>query len=1034
MLDKLIEVALKRRLLVLIVLVLVIAWGIRATMNLRIDALPDLTNNQVQVLTEARGLAPSEVEQLVTFPIEVTMQGLPGVDEIRSVSKFALSVVTIVFKDDVDPYFARQQVFERLQQAKERLPQGIAEPALAPLTSGMGDIYMYTLEGPGKQDAMELRTLQDWVIKPQLRTVPGVAEINSFGGLVKQVQVLIDPQKVAARNLTFHQVMEALTETSTIAGGNFIVHQDEQYIVRGLGLAENLEDVRNTIIATHDGVPVYVKDIGTVEFGPEVRQGAVTAKGEGEVVSGIVMMLRGENSRAVIERVKEKVAEINKSLPEGLTIQPYYDQTELVHKTIKTVETNLLEGGLLVVVILFVFLRNVKAALLVAATIPLSMLFAFIGMQYFGLSANLMSLGAIDFGLIVDGAVVMVENALRRMGLPESQGKSRFEIVKESAREVGKPIFFGVLIIILVYLPILTLEGMEGKIFAPMALTVGFALVGSLLLALTVIPVVATWVLPKYQVEHHEPIMDRVRAFYARTLRQVLLFKPLTVGAAVVAFVSSVAIVPFLGSEFLPELDEGSILVQSIRLPSVSLEKSLDTQKQIEKALLSFPEVETVVARTGRPDIASDPMGVNLTDNFVMLKPHSEWKHASKDDLIDAMRERLAEIPGVNYNFTQPIAMRVDELVSGVKSDVAVKIFGDDLNVLADTADKIADAVRKVPGAREVNVEQVEGQTYLNIKPNREALARYGISIGRVQELIEAAIGGKAVSELIEGQRRFAILIKLPEAQRGSLDAIENILVDTPSGGRVPLSQVASIRMEEGPAQISREDAQRRIVVEANVTGRDIGSFVADAKQAIESQVQLPANYFITWGGQFENQERAMARLAIVVPLSILMIFFLLYSTFNSIKQGLLVLTILPLATIGGVMALWIRGLHLSVSAAIGFIALFGIAVLNGIVLVSIINKLREEGMPVEEAAIEGARTRLRPVLMTALVAGMGFIPMALSTGAGAEIQRPLATVVIGGLISATLLTLYVLPTLYIWFERKDVGHVSKEVAPLELA
>lgn len=1027
MLEKLIEVALRRRLLVLIVLALVVAWGVRATMSLRIDALPDLTNNQVQVLTEARGLAPTEVEQLVTFPIEVTMQGLPGVDEIRSVSKFALSVVTIVFKDDVDPYFARQQVFERLQQAKERLPKGIAEPALAPLTSGMGDIYMYTLEGPGRHDAMELRTLQDWVIKPQLRTVPGVAEINSFGGLVKQVQVLIDPQKLAARGMTFHQVMEALAESSTIAGGNFIVHQDEQYIVRGLGLAESLEDVRDTIIATHDGVPVYVKDIGTVELGPEVRQGAVTAKGQGEVVSGIVMMLRGENSRAVIERVKEKVAEINKSLPEGVTIKPYYDQTELVENTIKTVETNLLEGGLLVVVILFVFLRNVKAALLVAATIPLSMLFAFIGMQYFGLSANLMSLGAIDFGLIVDGAVVMVENALRRMGLPESQGKSRFEIVKESAKEVGKPIFFGVLIIILVYLPILTLEGMEGKMFAPMALTVGFALVGSLLLALTVVPVVATWVLPKHPVEHHEPVMDRLRAIYERSLRQVLRFKPLTVGATVVAFVSSLAIVPFLGSEFLPELDEGSILVQSIRLPSVSLEKSLETQAQIEKALLSFPEVETVVARTGRPDIASDPMGVNLTDNFVMLKPRSEWKHASKDELIDSMRERLAEIPGVNYNFTQPIAMRVDELVSGVKSDVAVKIFGDDLDVLAETGDKIADAVRKVPGAREVNVEQVAGQTYLNIKPDRQALARYGVSIGRVQELIEAAIGGKAVSELIEGQRRFAILIKLPEAQRGSLEAIEGILVDTPSGGRVPLSQVASIRMEEGPAQVSREDAQRRIVVEANVADRDIGSFVADAKQAIERQVELPPNYFITWGGQFENQERAMGRLAIVVPLSILMIFFLLYSTFNSVKQGLLVLTILPLATIGGVLSLWIRGLHLSVSAAIGFIALFGIAVLNGIVLVSIINKLHDEGMPLEEAAIEGARTRLRPVLMTALVAGMGFIPMALSTGAGAEIQRPLATVVIGGLISATFLTLYILPTLYIWFMRPKPTMASRE-------
>jgi cobalt-zinc-cadmium resistance protein CzcA len=684
---------------------------------------------------------------------------------------------------------------------------------------------------------------------------------------------------------------------------------------------------------------------------------------------------------------------------------------------------------------LFLFLKNIKAALLVAATIPLSMLFAFIGMRYMGLSANLMSLGAIDFGLIVDGAVVMVENAMRRLGLPENAGKSRFEIVKESAQEVGKPIFFGVTIIILVYLPILTLEGMEGKMFAPMALTVGFALIGSLLLSLTVIPVVATWVLPKAHVEKPEPWMDRVKALYGRTLRLAMRARVATVAVALAAFVGSLLVVPFLGTEFMPEMDEGSITIQAIRLPSISLTESLVTQKEIEKALLEFKEVDTVVSRTGRADIASDPMGVNITDTFVQLKPRSEWRFHTKSELEEAMRKRLAEIPGVNYNFTQPIAMRVDELVSGVKSDVAVKLYGEDLEVLTKTANRIAGVVQKVPGAREVNVEQVEGQTYLNIRINRQALARYGSSVNHVQELIEGAIGGRAVGQVIEGQRRFDIMVKLPETNRGSVESIRGLLIDTPGGGMIPLSQVADIAMEEGPAQVSREDGSRRIVVETNVVGRDIGSFVAEAKQAIKAQVNVPPNYFIAWGGQFENQERAMGRLMLVVPISILLIFLLLYTTFNSFKQAGLIMLILPLATVGGVLALWMRGLHLSVSAAIGFIALFGIAVLNGIVLVSIINKLRAEGMATPEAAVEGAVTRLRPVLMTALVASLGFIPMALSSGAGAEIQRPLATVVIGGLATATFLTLYILPTLYVWFERdRRRDEVTSTVLPPQQA
>ncbi|MDB5100555.1 MAG: czcA 1 [Cyanobacteria bacterium RYN_339] len=1005
------DLAIGHRVLVVIMFLLVAVGGVAAARTMRIDALPDLTNNQVQVLTEARGYAPVEVEQLVTFPIELAMQGAPRVKELRSISKFGLSVVTVVFDDAVDPYFARQLVFERVQHARGQLPQGIADPALGPMTSGMGEIYMYTLEGKGS--LLELRTLQDWVIKPQLRTVQGVTEVNSFGGQVKQIQVLIEPKKLVAHQLSFHEVLEALAQTSSVAGGNFIEHNKEQYIVRGLGLAESPADVQNTVVATRHGVPIFVKDIAEVAVGPEVRQGAVTENAKGEVVSGIVMMLRGENSRMVIRRVKQRVAAINETLPAGLKIVPYYDQTALVDATIHTVMMNLLEGGLLVVAILFLFLRDVDSALLVAATIPLSMGFAFIGMQAFNLSANLMSLGAIDFGLIVDGAVVMTENALRRLALPENRDRPRREIMAESAREVAKPIFFGISIIALVYLPILTLQGLEGKMFTPMALTVCFALVGSLLLSLLLVPAVASWVLPPQTRVHRAPALEGLRARYGRLLAVAIAHRGLTVAAGLAVFVASLLMVPLLGTEFLPEMDEGSLLIQTIRLPSVSLPASLDLQKHVEQALWEFPEVRTVVSRTGRPEIATDPMGVNLTDTFVMLKERSEWKHAGKEALEEAMRERLAKIPGVSYAFTQPIAMRVDELVSGVKSDVAVKLFGDDLETLARTADRIAAVLRKVPGAREVNVEQQQGQTYLNIHINRPALARYGSSVGHVQEVVEAAIGGRRVGELIEGQRRFAIQVKLPEAQRGSVEAIRNLLIDTPQGGLVPLAQVADIKMEEGPAQVSREDGQRRIVIEANVAGRDVGSFVADAQAAIKRDVALPPNYFLGWGGQFENQQRAMARLALVVPAAIAMIFGLLYAAFRSWRQAGAILMVLPFATAGGIVALWLRGLHLSVSAAIGFIALFGIAVLNGIVLTSTSNQLRAAGLDAEEAALEGATSRLRPVLMTALVAGLGFLPMALSHGAGAEVQRPLATVVIGGLITATLLTLFVLPALY---------------------
>lgn len=1019
MIDALIRLALASRLLVLVALTLVVLAGVDAWRNLRIDALPDLTNNQVQVFVNARGLAPVEVEKLVTAPIELAMQGLPDVEEVRSLSKFATSVVTIVFADKVDPWFARQLVFERMQQARTQLPPGSAEPVLGPMTSGMGEIFMYTLEGGTNSDLMSLRTLQDWVVKPQLRTVPGVTEVNSMGGEVKQVQVAIEPHKLIAYGLSLHQVLEALAQTSSVAGGNYIEHNKEQYIVRGLGLAEDLDDVRSTVVANRHGVPVFVSDIAHVALGPEVRLGAVSAQGEGEVVSGIIMMLRGENSRAVIQGVKTKVAEVDAALPPGVRIRPYYDQTELVDKTIHTVWTNLFEGGLLVVAILFLFLRSAKASLLVAATIPLSMLFAFIGMRVFGLSANLMSLGAIDFGLIVDGAVVMVENAMRRMAEPANRGRDRRAIVAESAREVGKPIFFGVLIIILVYMPILTLEGMEGRMFAPMALTVGCALVGSLLLALTFVPVIATWVLPRDAEHRRERTMEKLAVWYEGTLRSAFRNPIPIVAASVLAFLASLALLSTLGREFLPEMDEGAIAIQTVRLPSIALSETIVQQTELEKAILTFPEVKSVVSRTGRADIASDPMGVNATDVFVGLTPRETWERWSKDELIADMRKKLAGFPGVNISFTQPIAMRVDELVSGVKSDIAVKIFGDDLDLLAKSGAQVAQAIRDVPGSREVAVEQIQGQTYLNIRIDRRALARYGSSVGHVQELIEAAIGGRAVSSVIEGQRRFDIVVRLPEARRGSVEAIRDLLIDTADGQLVPLSQVARVALEEGPAQVSREQGQRRIVVEANLVGRDIASFVADAKVVIAERVKLPPTYFLRWSGQFEQQERAMARLAIVVPIAIMLIAVLLYTAFRSVRQAALIMGVLPLAIVGGVAALWLRGLHLSVSAAIGFIALFGIVVLNGVVLVSTINRTRLTTPDAAEAAISGAVTRLRPVLMTALVASFGFIPMALSTGAGAEIQRPLATVVIGGLFTATLLTLLVLPIAYAWMEAR---------------
>ncbi len=1018
MLDSILQFALRQRLLVLIATAILIGTGLWAMKRLPVDAFPDVTNVQIQILSQAPGMAPTEVEKLVTFPIETTMAGLPRLDQVRSLSKIGLSVITVAFQDGVDIYFARQQVFERLQQAKESLPKGI-EPQMGPITTGLGEIFQYILEGEGRE-ITEIRAIQDWIIRPLLRTVPGVADINSFGGKVKQYEVVIDPDRLKSFDLTIRDVYEAVESNNVTAGAGYIEHRDEQYMVRGLGLAKSTEDLKEIVVTSRGGTPIHVHDVAEVGIGSEPRQGATTYDGKGEAVAGIVMMLKGASGKEVVTGVKEKVETIRKSLPEGVELIPYYDRTALVEKVIQTVRTNLLEGGLLVIVILFYFLGNIRGALIVALVIPLSMLFSFLGMHWAGLSANLMTLGAIDFGMIVDGSVVMVENTVRHLSERKKGGGPLIQTIYLSAREVARPIVFGVAIIIIVYLPIVTLTGMEGKMFAPMAFTVGFALLGSLILTMTLVPVLCSFLL-KGKVKETDPLLLRwIRKAYLPFLKRSLSRPGITLAATSVALAGSLVLVPFLGSEFLPSLDEGSIAIQSFRLPSVSLTYSVETAAEVEKAVRSFPEVTQVISRAGRAEIANDPMGVEISDIFVSLKPRSEWETTKdKEELVSMMREKLEKVPGMSFSFSQPIALRVDELVSGVKSQVAVKIFGEDMEVLKTKGEEISRILEDIRGAEDVMVEKVTGLGYLEVDINRDAIARYGIHIADIQDTLEVAVGGKKVSELFEGEKRFAVAVRYPASGFNSPEKIGEILVPAPSGARIPLKHLARIYTEVGPAQISRESGSRRIVVESNVSGRDIGSFVSDAQKAIEAKVKLPPGYFITWGGQFENQQRAMARLSVIVPICLILIFILLFSTFGLVRQAFLIILNVPFALIGGIVALFLRGLPLSVSGAVGFIALFGVAVLNGIVMVSYFNKLRQEGFGLNEAITQGAAVRLRPVLMTALVASLGFVPMALSQGTGAEVQRPLATVVIGGLMSSTFLTLVVLPTLYRWWEAR---------------
>jgi cobalt-zinc-cadmium resistance protein CzcA len=1039
MINGLIRFAVSQRLIVLLVVALLVGAGVYSMRSLPIDAVPDVTNVQVQVLTAAPSLAPHEIERQITFPVEVAMSGLPDIEEIRSVSKFGLSAVTIVFDDSVNIYFARQLVLERLSQAREQIPPNIGSPEMGPISTGLGEIYQYELKSTekGEYDATALRTIQDWNVRRQLLGVPGITEVNSFGGLEKQYQVRLDPHRLQAYRLTLRDVYEAVGRNNANVGGAYIEKGAEQYLLRGIGLVTSIDDIKNIVVKTgEDGVPVYIRDLGEVVTGATVRQGAVTADGEGEIVAGIALMLKGENSRTVVQRVKERIDQIKKTLPKGVELIPFYDRTELIDRTIKTVATNLLEGAALVIIVLILLLGNWRGALLVATIIPLSMLFAAILMRVFNVSGNLMSLGALDFGLIVDGAVVMVENAVRRRtpdcGLKTiSQTESNVtdqqsafrdpqSAITDACLEVGRPVVFAVTIIAIVYLPILSLTGIEGKMFKPMALTVVFALIGSLLLSLTYIPAMLTFVLRGKVSEIESPVIRLAKKWYRPAFDFVHGRRPTAVIAAATLVILSGAIFPFIGSEFIPRLDEGALAIEARLLPSVSLSQSVRTYGEVERMLRQFPEVNTVVTKIGRAEVATDPMSVDSGDVFIELKPRAEWKSAkTKEELVNQMAEALEkQVPdGASFSFSQPIELRVAELISGVRSDIAIKIFGDDLDTLKKSADQIAFVMSKISGAEDVKVETTTGLPQLEIKPDRAAIARYGLNVEDVNDLIESIVAGKEAGEVYEGEQRFNLVLRLNEDAGRDVEAIKKLLLMAPNGQLVPLEQVADIAVVEGPAQISRQDTRRRIVVELNVRGRDIGSFVKEAQKTLDGQVKLPAGYYLTWGGQFENLERASQRLAVVVPIALFLIFVLLFTMFNSVKQAVLIYTGIPFAIVGGIMALALRGMPFSISAGIGFIALFGVAVLNGVVMVSYINRLREEGRTLEQAVQEGAETRLRPVLMTALVASLGFIPMAIASSAGAEVQRPLATVVIGGLITSTLLTLLLLPTLYAWFE-----------------
>jgi cobalt-zinc-cadmium resistance protein CzcA len=1052
MLERILHVSIRQRWLVLIATLGVATFGVYNFTRLPIDAVPDITNVQVQINTEAPGFSPLEAEQRVTFLVENAMAGLPRLDETRSVSRYGLSQVTVVFEDGTDIYWARQLISERIQEVKGRLPDGL-EPTMGPIATGLGEIFLWTVEGkPGatKEDGtpysgMDLRTIQDWIVRPQLKTVPGVADVNSIGGYTKQFHVTPHPDRLLAYGVTFRDVLAALARNNANVGAGYIERRGEQYLIRAPGRVQEIVDIRRIVIGNDRGTPIHLDDIADVALGNELRTGAATQDGD-EVVLGTVFMLMGENSRTVSQRVAARMEEINRTLPPGVVAKTVYDRTTLVDATIATVQENLAVGALLVIAILFLFLGNVRAALITACVIPLSMLFTISGMVEAGISGNLLSLGALDFGIIVDGAVIIVENCMRRLAERQHElGRlltkaERFDVVFNASREVRKATMFGEIIIMIVYLPILTLTGIEGKMFFPMAFTVLAALFGAMVLSVTFVPAaVALFVTGRVSEKESAPVRWAAM-LYGPSLAFVLRNRGVTAAAALVVVLISGAMATRLGSEFLPSLDEGDLLVHALRIPGTSLTTAVDMQHALEKKFKTYPEVDYIFSKIGTAEIATDPMPPSVADTYVMLKARDRWPdpRRPKADLVAQLQRELQLVPGNNYEFIQPIQMRFNELIAGVRSEVAVKVFGDDMDVLAEVGTRIESVLSAVPGAADTKVEQTTGLPLLTIQLKRDEMARLGLNVSDVQDVVEVAIGGRTAGQVFEGDRRFDIVVRLPEALRGDIDAMTRLPIPLPAdmqpaGGtsgltraprHVPLGAVASLDVAPGPNQVSRENGKRRVVVTANVRGRDIGSFVNEAERRIQESVTVPPGYWTAWGGQFEQLISARGRLQVVVPVALLLIFGLLYTTFGSARDALLVFTGVPLALTGGVLFLWAREIPFSISAAVGFIALSGVAVLNGLVMITFIDRLREQGQSLDDAVFRGAIARLRPVLMTALVASLGFLPMMLATGRGAEVQRPLATVVVGGILSSTALTLLVLPVLYRLFatERKEAG------------
>ncbi|WP_138432411.1 CusA/CzcA family heavy metal efflux RND transporter [Winogradskyella algicola] len=1040
MLEKIIKLSLKNKLIIFIFTTFIIGFGIFSLTQIPIGAVPDITNNQVQVITTSRNLSTQDIEQFITYPVELEMANLPGVEEIRSVSKFGLSVVTIVFEDDMGTYLPRQLISEKIKSASEKIPDGFGSPEMGPITTGLGEIYQYILdvkpEYKDQYSITDLRTIQDWIVRRQLSGIPGVVEVNTWGGFLKQYEVAINPNKLNAMNISVSEIYQALEKNNSVAGGGYIEKTNEAYFIRGEGLVKNLEDIEQ-IVVKNEGTPIYIRDVAKVGFGSATRFGAITGNGEGEKVLGQIMMLKDGNSKAIIDAVKERVKSIQKSLPEGVYINGFLERSELIGKTTFTVSENLILGSLIVIFVVVLLLGNLRSGLVVASVIPLSLLFAISMMNIFGVDANLMSLGAIDFGIIIDGAVIIVEFIAFRIITESEKLKSLKKEAKQSeidqitlksASKMMNSAIFGQLIILIVFIPILSLSGVEGKMFKPMALTFSFALVGAMLLCLTYVPVVSSLFLkPKSPSKKNISVrlMKVLNSWYKPSIHWALNHKKIVIGLAGILLAFSVFLFSRMGGEFVPTLDEGDFVIQPVLKTGTSLGKTIEITTKIEKTLLeNFPEVDQVVSRIGAAEVPTDPMSMEESDVIIKLKPKKEWVSAkSKDELADKFKEALSIIPGMEVEFTQPIEMRFNELITGVRADVAIKIFGEDLSVLANKADEVKELIKDVEGASDIIIEKVEGLPQMSVSFNRSKIARYGLNISDVNQLISMGFAGEAIGQVFEGEKRFDLVMRLDQNNRKNLASLQNLYVDTPSGIKIPLSELAEITYTTGPAKISRDDTKRRIVVGINVRNRDLQSVVDDVKSIIDNQLKIPVGYNITYGGQFENLQSAKARLSVAVPIALVLIFVLLYFAFGSAKEALLVYTAIPLAAVGGVLLLWLRDLPFSISAGVGFIALFGIAVLNGIVLIEHFKELKAQGITnIEERIKRGATDRLRPVLLTASAAALGFLPMAISTSAGAEVQRPLATVVIGGLITATVLTLLVLPVLYAWFEtKKDI-------------